>query len=108
MSDRWFRVCKTESLKEGTAQSITILGKPYAVFNVGGKYYGMDAACRHMRANLAAGKIKGNIVTCFMHDWQYDICSGKCLNREGFDTTPRDVKIENNEIWISVSWPDDL
>lgn len=108
MSARWFRVCKRDELKDGNARSITILGKPYAVFAVGGEIFGLDAACRHMRANLAAGKVHGNVVTCFMHEWKYDIRTGKCLTTADADTQPRETKIENGDIYISVEWPDDF
>ncbi len=108
MSERWFRVCKRDELKDGSAKSITILGKPYAVFALDGKIFGLDAACRHMRANLAAGKIQNGVVTCFMHNWTYEIRTGKCLSNQGMDTLTRSVKIENNEILILVEWPDDL
>ena len=107
MSVRWFKVCRRDQRKDGSAKSITILGRPYAVFAVNGEIYGLDAACRHMRANLAFGKVHGNIVTCFMHDWKYDVTSGKCLTSDGYDTIKRDVKVENGDIHISVEWPDE-
>lgn len=108
MSDRWFRVCKREELKPGQAKSITILGRPYAVFDLAGELYGLDAACKHMRANLASGRIEGNVVECFMHNWRYDITTGRCITTEGMDTQPRDVKIEAGVVWISVAWPDNI
>lgn len=106
MSERWFRVCGRSDLKPGHARSITILGRPYAVFDVDGQLHGLDAACKHMRANLASGKIVGHTVECFMHKWKYDIQTGRCLTNEGFDTTSRPVKIEDDAVWISIEWPD--
>ena len=106
MSERWFRVCPRSELKSGQAKSITTLGRPYAVFDVGGELYGLDSACKHMRANLANGKIVGHTVECFMHKWRYDIKSGQCLTNEGFDTTSRPVKIVEDVVWIAVEWPE--
>ncbi|NUO19110.1 Rieske 2Fe-2S domain-containing protein [bacterium] len=108
MAERWFKVCKQTELKDGSARSITILGKPYAVFSVSGELFGLDAACRHMRANLASGSLQGTVVTCFMHQWQYDITNGRCLTQEGYDTISRDVKIEDGYIYISVDWPESI
>ncbi len=107
MSDRWFRVCKRSDLKPGQARSITILGRPFAVFDVDGLLYGLDAACKHMRANLAAGKLQGSVIECYMHHWRYDVTTGRCLTNSGMDTTTRAVKVENGDVWISVEWPDD-
>jgi len=106
MSERWFKVCRRDELKAGSARSITILGKPYAVFAVGSDLYGMDSACRHMRANLASGKLNGHVVTCFMHHWQYDVRNGECLTDHDFNTVSRPVKIEDEIVYISVEWPD--
>jgi nitrite reductase/ring-hydroxylating ferredoxin subunit len=108
VNERWFKVCHRDELKDGAARSITILGRPYAVFVVGNEVFGLDAACRHMRANLAAGKLNGYEVTCYMHDWRYDVRTGKCLTNEGMDTRPRAVKIENGTIFISVDWPEEF
>ncbi|MCB9357058.1 MAG: Rieske (2Fe-2S) protein [Calditrichaeota bacterium] len=107
MSDRWFKVCKREELKPGQARSITILGRPYAVFDVDGSLHGLDAACKHMRANLATGKLRGKVVECFMHRWTYDVTTGKCHSNEGMDTASREVKVEDGEVWISVHWPNE-
>jgi 3-phenylpropionate/trans-cinnamate dioxygenase ferredoxin component len=104
---RWFKVCRIEDLKPGEAHSISILARPYAVFNVNGKYYGLEAACRHMKANLAAGRLCGEIVECVMHGWEYNVTTGESLTvpDDSLQTFP--VKTEDGFIWIGLDWPDE-
>ena len=102
---RWFKVCRTEDLKPGQAASISVLARPYAVFNVDGKLYGLDAACSHMKANLAAGMLYGNIVECAMHGWEYDVTTGECLTVPGTRLKTRALKIEQGFIWIDLEDP---
>ncbi|RPH94126.1 hypothetical protein EHM69_08200 [candidate division KSB1 bacterium] len=106
MSDlRWFPVCRASEIKPGQARSITLLAKPYAVFNVGGELYGLDAACGHMKANLAAGRLYGDIVECAMHGWEYNVKTGECLTVAHTPLTRYPTKIENGMIFIGLKWP---
>ena len=102
---RWFRVCKEDDLKPGQARSIMLLARPYAVFNVGGKLFGIEAACRHAKANLAAGKLEGNVVECFMHGWRYDVTTGECLTESYGQVRTYPVKSEGGFVWIGMEWP---
>ena len=58
-----------------------------------------------MKANLAAGRLYGNVVECAMHGWEYDVITGECLivAHEPLRTHP--VKIEDDHIWIGLDWP---
>lgn len=102
---RWFKVCAVSELKPGQARSIRLHARPYAVFNVAGEYFGIDAACRHAKANLASGKLDGEIVTCFMHGWQYNVKTGACLTHEYGHVITFPVKLENGHVMIGIEWP---
>jgi nitrite reductase/ring-hydroxylating ferredoxin subunit len=102
---KWFKVCAVDALKPESARSVKLFGRPFAVFFVDGSYYGTDGACRHMKADLAGGKLDRFIIECPMHGWQYDVRSGKCLTQPDSDIKTLPVKIENNQIWIQIEIP---
>lgn len=102
---RWYKVCKPEDLKPGEAHSISLFARPYAVFNVGGELFGMDAACGHMKANLAAGRLYGKIVECVMHGWEYNVKTGECLTVPHDPLRTHPVKVEDGFVWISLELP---
>jgi nitrite reductase/ring-hydroxylating ferredoxin subunit len=99
---RWMFVCPAEDLKPGQAASVLVESRQFAVFNVDGVLYGLDAICRHQHANLAAGQLFGNVIECAMHGWEYDVITGECLTipDEALSTYP--VKVEDDQVWIEV------
>ena len=105
MNTKWFKVCPDHELKPGRAKSIRLFGRPFAVFNIDGKLYGIDAACRHMKANLAGGKLDGSIVSCPMHGWKYDVTNGDCLTLSDMNVDSLPVKVEDDYIWIEIELP---
>ncbi len=102
---KWFKVCLEKDLKPGRAKSVRLFGRPFAVFNIDGRFHGIDAACRHMKANLAGGRLDGSIVTCPMHAWKYDVCTGKCTTQSDADVKSLPVKLEEGFIWIEIELP---
>ena len=40
--------------------------------------------CPHLRADLSkTGRIEDGVLTCSMHDWKWDLATGKCLSTNG-------------------------
>jgi UDP-MurNAc hydroxylase len=40
--------------------------------------------CPHLRADLTkTGKIEDGVLTCSLHDWKWDLASGRCLTSQG-------------------------
>jgi UDP-MurNAc hydroxylase len=40
--------------------------------------------CPHLRADLSkTGKIEDGVLTCSLHDWKWDLTSGRCLTTQG-------------------------
>nr|WP_274638284.1 Rieske 2Fe-2S domain-containing protein [Microbacterium bovistercoris] len=51
--------------------------------------------CPHLRADLSkTGKIEDGVLTCSMHDWKWDLASGRCLTTQGHPIRSRDVEDE--------------
>ena len=42
--------------------------------------------CPHLRADLSkAGTIENGVLTCSLHDWKFDLASGRCLTSQGHE-----------------------
>jgi nitrite reductase (NADH) small subunit len=76
-------------------------GREIALFNVDGKIYALDNSCPHMGGPLGEGELKGCIVTCPWHGWQFDVKTGACLNMPGDDSTSIPIEIRYNEIYLA-------
>ena len=49
--------------------------------------------CPHLRADLTkTGKIEDGVLTCSLHDWSWDLKTGKCLTTQGHPIRARQVE----------------
>jgi phenylpropionate dioxygenase-like ring-hydroxylating dioxygenase large terminal subunit len=69
----WYWVLPSQELKVGKVKAVTLLGRNLALYRgVSGQVVAVDAYCPHMGAHLAEGKVEGDDIRCFFHNWKYD------------------------------------
>ena len=73
----FIEVASIQDIKPGHGKPINIKGITIALFNVSGKFYAIDNKCAHRGGPLGEGELEGNVVTCPLHGWQYDVTTGK-------------------------------
>ena len=90
----------------GRGKTFNINDQVVAVFNVDGSLFAFDDACPHVGGSLGSGKLDGKLVTCPLHDWQFDITNGNCVTEEelenGWYIETYPVKFENDDIILSL------
>ncbi len=97
---------KWDHVYDGHGKVFTVDGQQIAMFSIEGELFAFDDACPHVGASLGTGKLKGKLVTCPAHDWQFDVTNGECITidrcDEGcyVDTYP--VTLKNDEIILSL------
>jgi len=74
-----------------------------ALFNVAGAIYAMDNECPHQGGPIGDGSIKGTVVSCPWHLWQYDVTSGKCLTNPYANVRSYPVQVSGDEIWVTIT-----
>ncbi len=85
-------------------KSLSILGKKVGIIKRDdGSFYAIETGCKHQGADLLKGKIASGTATCPRHDWQYDLETGECINHESPKLRKYAVKIEGNDIKISLT-----
>ncbi len=86
-------VAPTSDVPPGSRKLFTVKGRPIAVFNLGGDYFGMLNRCPHQGGSLCEGIVtglllssspgeysytrKGEILRCPWHGWEFDIRTGQ-------------------------------
>ena len=46
----------------------------------------MQRRCPHLKADLTRfGIVEGNVLTCQLHGWKFDLASGRCLTSVGHE-----------------------
>ena len=95
-------VAKASEVPAGGTKAVNAKGRDIGLFNVGGTVYAMDGVCKHAGGPLGEGELDGSIVTCPLHGWQYDVCSGQCKTAPGLKQQQYNVKVEGGTIFVEV------
>ena len=86
-------VATVTELPPGTRKLVTVKGRPIAVFNLGGEFFGLLNRCPHQGGDLCEGLVTavvtadrpgeyrmsrhGEIIRCPWHGWEFDIRTGQ-------------------------------
>src|SRR5919109_2380985 len=99
----WIKLANKDELRQGKGKELNVDGIRIALFNANGRFYAIEALCRHQDGPLAPGKIDGEIVECPLHSWHYNVRTGELLDYlEGVKLTTYKVDIKGNDIYIDV------
>lgn len=94
-------VGRVEDVPPGRAATVELAGGgELALFNVGGEFYAIENFCPHKGAPLADGNLRGCIVECDWHGWQFDVRTGQCFTTAKGDVETYEVLIEDG--WIKI------
>ena len=86
-------VAPAVDIPPGTRKLVTIKGRPIAIFNIDGEYFGLLNRCPHQGGSLFHGMLtgllesaepgkyeysrKGEILRCPWHGWEFDVRTGQ-------------------------------
>ena len=102
MSD-FVTVARVGEIPRGSGRQITVDRRWIALFNVNGEYHAIDAVCLHRGGPLADGSMKGCIVTCPWHGWQYDVTTGVLVQDPGVGVTRHKVRIVGDDVQVRLT-----
>jgi nitrite reductase/ring-hydroxylating ferredoxin subunit len=97
------KVGEVGDIKENTGKEVKIGNTRVALFYTNGKYYAIEARCRHQDGSLAPGKLDGEVVECPLHFWHYNIRTGQLLDYlDGVQLTTYNVKIIRDQVYLEI------
>jgi glucose/arabinose dehydrogenase len=70
--------------------------------NVGGVFHAYEDRCAHQQVDLSDGQLEANILTCWAHQWQYDVARGVCVNPVAVAMRRFPVKVEDGQVLVDV------
>lgn len=92
-------VATAQEIPEGGRKLVTVRGRPIAIFNLKGEYFGMLNRCPHQGGPMCEGLLTGlrearlpgeyvysrpgEIVRCPWHGWEFDIRTGQSFCEPG-------------------------
>jgi nitrite reductase (NADH) small subunit len=77
-------------------------GRVIALFNLEGQVFALDGICSHQGGPLGKGAMRGCVVTCPWHGWQYDVRSGQHQAIPSLRQPSLPVKVEGDQIYVDL------
>ena len=100
MSD-YVKVASVTDLAPGQLTLVEVGGELICLANVDGTFYAIADECTHVGGALSDGELEGCVVTCPVHFAQFDIRTGKVLQRPAReDAVTYEVKVEGQDVLI--------
>jgi nitrite reductase/ring-hydroxylating ferredoxin subunit len=109
-----YKVCKSEDLPNDSKKVISLQGSKILVCRCNNRLLAIDNSCPHRGASLSKSEIKDTKIICYMHNFEYDLISGKLLhipskwNNQNPNWTKSDnlllfpISEKNGEIYVQL------
>ena len=94
------QVLEMAALPPGEAALVLVNGDDVALFRRGDEVFAIGNQCPHQGGNLCDGFIDGDIVTCPLHGWEFDLRSGACMTVPGESVPRYGVAVEQGAILL--------
>ena len=95
-------VMPVEDLWMGEKVGLDVAGKKLLLLNIDGQVSAFEDRCAHQGWPLSRGTLAGRELTCALHHWRYDACTGRGLNPAGVALRRYPVAIIDGRISVDV------
>ncbi len=96
-------VTRASDIPPGEARTFIIRKTEIAVFNIHGQFYAIDNLCPHEGGPLVTGQVKGLVITCPWHFWQFNLETGVSPANPSICVNSYPVMVEDGELKIEKS-----
>lgn len=101
--DEFIPVARVDEVLPGRARVVTVNGKTIALFNVSGTFHAINNICPHEGGSLAKGRVKGHVVSCPLHDLQFDVRNGFGPDGGGYCVASYEVQVKDEQVFVSAT-----
>jgi nitrite reductase/ring-hydroxylating ferredoxin subunit len=98
----WTRVAAVNDCLPGTSLEVVAGDRIVAIFNVEGEFFALDGVCPHQGGPLGKGCLKGAVVTCPWHGWQFDVRTGQHQFSQPVKQPTVSVKVEEGQVFVDM------
>jgi nitrite reductase/ring-hydroxylating ferredoxin subunit len=101
----WIRVLDVDALVPSKGTTVRAGGKQIALFRTdSGEVHAVENRCPHEGYPLAAGTVRGGLLTCEWHNWKFQLGTGTCV-LGGEDVRAYPVRIQEGGVWLDLADP---
>jgi len=97
------RVMPSDELWDGEMQSCTVAGKRVLLVRLGETVRAYEDRCAHLGVPLSEGTLRGSVLTCSAHHYEYDALTGCGINPCTVKLVEFPLRIEDGAICVDVA-----
>jgi len=94
------KVLELSALPSGEIALVSVSGEDVVLFRRGDEIFAFGNRCPHQEGSLSDGFVEGDIVTCPLHGWEFDVRSGLCMTIPGESVPRYEVTVEDGAVFL--------
>lgn len=98
----WVKVATVNEIPESSVLAVQIADKSLILHRQGDNISCYRNACTHLGYPLDRGKVENSIITCPVHEFQYNLETGECLTAPEVSLQSYEVRIKGDNVFIKV------
>ena len=75
-------------------------GEAVALFRWEGRVYALSNRCVHRGGSIGDGMLANGVITCPMHEWEFRIVDGRCVDNPEFALKTYPLVVQDNMIKV--------
>ena len=99
---RLVKIATVEEVGPGQTKLVEADGLELLVCNAFGAYYAISPICPHEDGPLQDGSLVGEIVTCPVHGYDFNVRTGECQFDSEYRVATYPVKAEGPDLYVDL------
>lgn len=97
------RVCEIKEIPLNEPLIVEVDGQPIALCRQGERIFAIEDVCPHQGASFEGGEIEDEVLTCPLHGWRANICTGQSLEAPSLKLKTYETKVENGVVFVALT-----
>ena len=96
------KVAALSEVPKGKLYLVAIGREEVTLLRRGDEILAIGNECPHQGGALCDGWVEGDIVTCPLHGWEFDMRTGACMTVPGERVPRYEVTVENGDVYLEA------
>jgi nitrite reductase/ring-hydroxylating ferredoxin subunit len=97
------RTIASADLWNGEKLGLTLDGQRVLLVHIDGEFHAYEDRCLHKQVPLSDGELAGRVLRCPVHEWEYDLSTGACINPRDRCLRRFPLEVRDGAVFIDVS-----
>ena len=98
----WTHAIAADALWSGEKIGLTLQGQPVLLVHLDDQFHAYEDRCLHKQVTLSDGDMSGYVLRCAVHEWEYDLRTGACINPRDRCLRRYPIQVRDGAVFIDV------